>query len=182
VVYLCLPVLYLWHTRGPHRLWHVPGVLQVAEAAGYVPRATCTCHYCGWSLTESPAWASTWSATKSPRVQPLPSPAVAASNLQSQGFKIDPGAPYNWSSDAAQIRVLKDSKMFGVNVFEAVSYSPPWWMTKSGTPCYSTVWYCMVRYTTLHYTELQYSAVQCSTVQCSAVQCSAVQCSAVSHR
>lgn len=83
---------------------------------------------------------------------PSLSPAVAASNLQAQGFKVDPNAPYNWSSDGAQIRVLKDAKLFGVNVFEAVSYSPPWWMTKSGTVQYSTVLSLyQVKYNTVYY-------------------------------
>lgn len=64
--------------------------------------------------------------------KPHLSPNVSENPLQAQGFRPDPLKPYNWSEDAAQIRVLKDSKAYGATVFEAISYSPPWWMTKSG--------------------------------------------------
>lgn len=38
---------------------------------------------------------------------------------------------YDWNADEAQINVLKRAKDFGVNIFEAFSNSPPWFMTIS---------------------------------------------------
>lgn len=47
------------------------------------------------------------------------------------GFRAGPDAPYNWSADAQQRSVLFGALERGA-VAEAVSYSPPAWMTISG--------------------------------------------------
>jgi hypothetical protein len=43
------------------------------------------------------------------------------------------GGSYNWSQDANQRWVAQNAQTIGANLFEAVSYSPPYWMTNSGT-------------------------------------------------
>jgi O-glycosyl hydrolase len=40
---------------------------------------------------------------------------------------------YNWTVDANQRWVASTAQSMGANLFEAVSYSPPYWMTNSGT-------------------------------------------------
>jgi O-glycosyl hydrolase len=40
---------------------------------------------------------------------------------------------YNWTVDANQRWVANTAQSMGANLFEAVSYSPPYWMTVSGT-------------------------------------------------
>ncbi|CAI5966658.1 unnamed protein product [Closterium sp. NIES-64] len=40
-------------------------------------------------------------------------------------------AGFNWTADSRQQAVLLGAKARGVNVFEAFSNSPPWWMTAS---------------------------------------------------
>lgn len=40
---------------------------------------------------------------------------------------------YNWARDANQRWVATNAQSLGANLFEAVSYSPPYWMTHSGT-------------------------------------------------
>ncbi|CAI5476692.1 unnamed protein product [Closterium sp. Yama58-4] len=40
-------------------------------------------------------------------------------------------AGFNWTADSRQQAVLLGAKARGVNVFEAFSNSPPWWMTES---------------------------------------------------
>ena len=51
----------------------------------------------------------------------------------SPGFKAGPAMPYNWSQDANQRRIMLGAKARGVDRFEAVSYSPPAWLTISGS-------------------------------------------------
>lgn len=55
------------------------------------------------------------------------------------GFKPDKDAPYNWTSDAEQRKVLLGARDRGVDTFLAFSNSPPWWMTISGTIQHSTL-------------------------------------------
>ena len=40
---------------------------------------------------------------------------------------------YDWTQDANQRWVAQTAQSLGANLFEAVSYSPPYWMTNSGT-------------------------------------------------
>jgi O-glycosyl hydrolase len=40
---------------------------------------------------------------------------------------------YNWTADASQRWVAQKAQSLGANLFEAISYSPPYWMTISGT-------------------------------------------------
>ncbi|KAH6562677.1 hypothetical protein BASA62_008993 [Batrachochytrium salamandrivorans] len=47
-------------------------------------------------------------------------------------FQTAPGV-WNWDADKAQRRVAIDAQKAGVNIVEAYSNSPPWWMTVSGT-------------------------------------------------
>ncbi len=49
------------------------------------------------------------------------------------GYLAGPGGKYDWTRDADQRRVAKYAQLFGANLFEAISYSPPYWMTVSGT-------------------------------------------------
>ncbi|CAI5485041.1 unnamed protein product [Closterium sp. Yama58-4] len=60
------------------------------------------------------------------------SPGIARTKHPLHGFKDGPLAPYNWSADAGQRRVMLAAKQLGVQHFEAIAYSPPWWMTISG--------------------------------------------------
>lgn len=48
------------------------------------------------------------------------------------GFLPAEGAPYNWAADPHQRNVLLGAKARGVNLFGAISYAPPAWMTVSG--------------------------------------------------
>lgn len=50
----------------------------------------------------------------------------------------DPGyeptsGTYDWTQDANQRWVAQTAQSYGANLFEAISYSPPYWMTNSGT-------------------------------------------------
>lgn len=53
-------------------------------------------------------------------------------------YQADPGyeataGTYNWNQDGNQRWVAKTAQSLGANLFEAVSYSAPYWMTNSGT-------------------------------------------------
>lgn len=48
------------------------------------------------------------------------------------GYEPSPGT-YDWTQDANQRRVATSAQSSGANLFEAVSYSAPYWMTVSGT-------------------------------------------------
>lgn len=52
--------------------------------------------------------------------------------------QLDPGyeptaGTYDWGQDANQRWVAQTAQSLGANLFEAISYSPPYWMTNSGT-------------------------------------------------
>ena len=49
------------------------------------------------------------------------------------GFWDDPQQPYNFSQDLHQRTILFGARTRGVDTFEAMSYSPPSWMTVSGS-------------------------------------------------
>jgi O-glycosyl hydrolase len=53
-------------------------------------------------------------------------------DAQMEGFQSGPGAAFDWTRDATQRRMLQEAKNRGANIFEATSYSPPYWMTASG--------------------------------------------------
>lgn len=53
-------------------------------------------------------------------------------DAQMEGYQSGPGAAFEWTRDAAQRRMLQEAKRRGANIFEAASYSPPYWMTVSG--------------------------------------------------
>ena len=53
-------------------------------------------------------------------------------DAQTEGYQSGPGAAFDWSRDASQRRMLQEAKKRGANIFEAASYSPPYWMTVSG--------------------------------------------------
>jgi O-glycosyl hydrolase len=53
-------------------------------------------------------------------------------DAQMEGFQSGPNAPFDWTRDASQRRMLQEAKKRGANIFEAASYSPPYWMTFSG--------------------------------------------------
>ena len=53
-------------------------------------------------------------------------------DAQMEGFQSGPNAPFDWTRDAPQRRMLQEAKKRGANIFEAGSYSPPYWMTFSG--------------------------------------------------
>lgn len=47
-------------------------------------------------------------------------------------FEPAPGK-FDWNADAAQRRFLNEARSFGADELEAISFSPPYWMTISGT-------------------------------------------------
>lgn len=47
-------------------------------------------------------------------------------------YEPTPGT-YDWTADSAQRKVAQGAQGYGANLIEAVSYSPPYWMTISGT-------------------------------------------------
>ncbi len=49
-----------------------------------------------------------------------------------EGYQPEPGK-WNWERDPTQRKVLLECRRMGVDIFEAFSNSPPWWMTKSGS-------------------------------------------------
>lgn len=49
------------------------------------------------------------------------------------GYLTSSGGSYDWSQDANQRWVAQQAQSMGADLFEAVSYSPPYWMTISGT-------------------------------------------------
>ncbi len=49
-----------------------------------------------------------------------------------EGFQSGPSAAFDWTRDAPQRRMLQEAKKRGAHIFEAASYSPPYWMTLSG--------------------------------------------------
>jgi len=53
-------------------------------------------------------------------------------DAQMEGFQSGPGTPFDWTRDAPQRRMLQEAKKRGAHIFEAASYSPPYWMTLSG--------------------------------------------------
>ena len=52
-------------------------------------------------------------------------------DAQMEGFQSGPDAPFDWTRDAPQRRILQEAKKRGAHIFEAASYSPPYWMTFS---------------------------------------------------
>jgi O-glycosyl hydrolase len=61
-----------------------------------------------------------------------PSHAHMRPDAQMEGYQAGPGEPFDWTRDASQRRMLQEAKKRGADIFEAVSYSPPYWMTVSG--------------------------------------------------
>ena len=53
-------------------------------------------------------------------------------DAQMEGFQSGPNSAFDWTRDAPQRRMLQEAKKRGANIFEAASYSPPYWMTVSG--------------------------------------------------
>jgi O-glycosyl hydrolase len=60
-------------------------------------------------------------------------------DAQMDGFQDGANAPFDWTRDASQRRMLQEAKKRGANIFEAFSNSPPYWMTVSGCASGSTV-------------------------------------------
>lgn len=60
-------------------------------------------------------------------------------DAQMEGYQSAPGAAFDWSRDAPQRRMLQEGKKRGANIFEAASYSPPYWMTVSGCSSGSSI-------------------------------------------
>jgi O-glycosyl hydrolase len=60
-------------------------------------------------------------------------------DAQLEGFQSGPGAAFDWTRDAPQRRMLQEAKRRGAGIFEAASYSPPYWMTVSGCSSGATV-------------------------------------------
>ncbi|CAI5512597.1 unnamed protein product [Closterium sp. Naga37s-1] len=48
------------------------------------------------------------------------------------GFRVQPNGPYDWTADGRQRRTMLAALARSVDEVEAISYSPPWWMTVSG--------------------------------------------------
>lgn len=68
-----------------------------------------------------------------------PSHAHMRADAQMEGFQSGPSAAFDWTRDAPQRRMLQEAKKRGANIFEAASYSPPYWMTVSGCSSGATV-------------------------------------------
>ena len=47
------------------------------------------------------------------------------------GYRMEPDAPYNWTADPAQRHALAAAVRCGADMVDAISFSPPWWMTIS---------------------------------------------------
>jgi O-glycosyl hydrolase len=60
-------------------------------------------------------------------------------DAQMEGFQVSPGAPFDWTRDAPQRRMLHEAQKRGAKIFEAFSNSPPYWMTVSGCSSGATV-------------------------------------------
>ena len=60
-------------------------------------------------------------------------------DAQMEGFQSGPNAAFAWTRDALQRRMLHEAKKRGADIFEAASYSPPYWMTLSGCSSGATV-------------------------------------------
>jgi O-glycosyl hydrolase len=60
-------------------------------------------------------------------------------DAQMEGFQSGPDAAFDWTRDASQRRMLQEAKKRGATIFEAASYSPPYWMTFSGCSSGATV-------------------------------------------
>jgi O-glycosyl hydrolase len=60
-------------------------------------------------------------------------------DAQMEGFQVSPGAPFDWTRDASQRRMLHEAQKRGAKIFEAFSNSPPYWMTVSGCSSGATV-------------------------------------------
>jgi O-glycosyl hydrolase len=58
---------------------------------------------------------------------------IAPAYHATPGYLAAPGGTYDWTQDANQRRVAKYAQLFGADLIEASSYSPPYWMTISGT-------------------------------------------------
>lgn len=54
------------------------------------------------------------------------------------GFRAAPDGPYDWAADGRQRACLLGARARGATRFEACAYSPPWWMTVSGSVAGST--------------------------------------------
>jgi O-glycosyl hydrolase len=59
-------------------------------------------------------------------------PAISPSYHAVPGYQLSSGS-YDWNQDANQRWVATTAQSSGADLFEAVSYSPPYWMTNSGT-------------------------------------------------
>lgn len=68
--------------------------------------------------------------TRTACAQFLPTPACF---LALPGFKPTPDGPYDWTADSRQRSILLGARDRGVTLFEAVSFSPPPWMTLTGS-------------------------------------------------
>ncbi|MBO0721651.1 MAG: RICIN domain-containing protein [Blastocatellia bacterium] len=69
---------------------------------------------------------------ENPAHLPPNSPVYLPFRTRVPGFEPSPGV-YDWTQDANQRWVLQESSKLGVNIAEAFSNSPPWWMTNSGS-------------------------------------------------
>jgi len=61
-----------------------------------------------------------------------PSHKHMRADAQMEGFQSGPNAPFDWTRDAPQRRMLQEAKKRGAQLFEAFSNAPPYWMTLSG--------------------------------------------------
>ena len=68
-----------------------------------------------------------------------PTHAHMRPDAQMEGFQAGLSSPLDWGRDASQRRMLHEAQKRGVNIFEAFSNSPPYWMTVSGCSSGSAV-------------------------------------------
>lgn len=69
---------------------------------------------------------------RDPSVTLEASRSTSANLFFPSGYRPKPERDYDWSVDANQRVMLLEALKRGANTFEAIAYSPPWWMTESG--------------------------------------------------
>ncbi|CAI7897628.1 unnamed protein product, partial [Closterium sp. NIES-53] len=77
------------------------------------------------------------------------------------GFRVQPNGPYDWTADGRQRRTMLAALARNVDEVEAVSYSPPWWMTVSGDTAGTVTGKCNLKPEYFQaYTEYQASVIE----------------------
>ncbi|CAI5977302.1 unnamed protein product [Closterium sp. NIES-65] len=77
------------------------------------------------------------------------------------GFRVRPNGQYDWTADGRQRRTMLAALARNVDEVEAISYSPPWWMTVSGDTAGTKQGKCNLKPEYFQaYTDYQASAIE----------------------